>query len=97
MEVLLVELHHYRNHTALFSANCQAEMLHRGRKVSRRMRDICDSPRALLQTTYARSARMDKRPHEKTFQTWAERIGIHGQERAGTALQSTRPFKTFLS
>ena len=27
--------------------------------------------RAVLQATYARTARMDARPHEKTFETWA--------------------------
>jgi hypothetical protein len=39
---------------------------------------ICDSPSTLLQPTYAQYARLDARPHEKTFQTWPERIGIHG-------------------
>jgi len=34
---------------------------------------------------------LDARHHEKTFQTWAERIGVHGEERAGTALESTGP------
>ena len=47
--------------------------------------------RSVLQATYARCARLDARHHEKTFQTWPERIGIHGEERAGTALEPTGP------
>ena len=43
----------------------------------------------MLQATYARRARLDARHHEKTFQTWSERIGVHGEEWAGTALEST--------
>jgi hypothetical protein len=39
---------------------------------------ICGAHRAVLQATYAQYARLDARPHEKTFPTWSERIGIHG-------------------
>src|ERR1019366_5029943 len=60
------------------------------------MRSICGGLVTVLQATYAQCARMDARPHEKTFQTWTERIGIHGQERARTALQPAGTPQTFL-
>jgi len=34
--------------------------------------EICDGHRTVLQATYAQYARLDARPHEKTFQTWTE-------------------------
>src|SRR5208283_3121439 len=52
---------------------------------------------SVLQATYARRARLDARDHEKTFQAWPERIGIHGEKRAGTALESTGPAAAGLS
>ena len=33
---------------------------------------ICGGGVAVLQADYARCARLDARPHEKTFQAWAE-------------------------
>ena len=49
---------------------------------------FCGKVGRVLQTSYAR---LDARKtHEKTFQAWPERIGVHGQDWAGTACEPTR-------